>query len=218
MKKASLYLGAILIIMVTLSSAYYVSYKKTLEHYKSETAKIETDEIRVETSAIKGANQEDNESVTAADTIMKDKVLPGASYILITYDAAANTTEKKELSAPPEWIGLNRDELVKYLADYMKALPLEEIQQGLLAYDLESFSKNEVTVKKTYDSTSMPYEFYLGVENYQVVVYYCDKKTVFEYTGIDVRTLPDDEITRLVRGIYVIDKEELYGILENYSS
>jgi hypothetical protein len=52
----------------------------------------------------------------------------------------------------------------------------------------------------------------------EVVVYYGDKKTVYEYTGIETKNLSREEKTMLKKGIEVKDEEELYQILENYSS
>ena len=55
-------------------------------------------------------------------------------------------------------------------------------------------------------------------EENEIVVYYSDKKRVFEYTGLMIDSLPEEELLKLEQGFYVKDKEELYGILENYSS
>ena len=56
------------------------------------------------------------------------------------------------------------------------------------------------------------------IQNGYVTVFYKDKKTVFEYTNIEAKYLPQSEIDKLYDGIYVKDKEELYTILEGYSS
>ena len=45
-----------------------------------------------------------------------------------------------------------------------------------------------------------------------------DKTGIFEYTGIFLDALLEEERTELEQGFYVKDKQELYGILENYSS
>lgn len=43
-------------------------------------------------------------------------------------------------------------------------------------------------------------------------------KTVYEHTGIKISSLSAKERKQLKKGIEVKDEEELYGILENYSS
>lgn len=51
-----------------------------------------------------------------------------------------------------------------------------------------------------------------------MIAYYGDMKTVYEHTGIAVSSLSRKEKQQLKKGIEVKDEEELYGILENYSS
>ena len=47
---------------------------------------------------------------------------------------------------------------------------------------------------------------------------YGDKKTIFDYTGIKTSRLDKKERNALKKGVEVKDEDELYGILENYSS
>ena len=54
--------------------------------------------------------------------------------------------------------------------------------------------------------------------NGEVVVYYSDKSTVYEYTGIRTDSLSEDEQVRIRIGYFVSDEEELYSLLESYSS
>lgn len=60
--------------------------------------------------------------------------------------------------------------------------------------------------------------YYLLEKNGYVVVYLSDKETVYEYTSIDVETLPVTVQNEVKNGKYIEDIEELYGFLENYSS
>lgn len=212
MKKVFLILGIITAAVVTLSSAYYFSYKRTLEHYKQkEEAKVqeetkEEDLVSIEPQA------------KAADTVKEEVLKADTSYKLVELEVQDNAYQEKEASLPVDWIGFNREKLTDYLKDYMNDLSLEEIQDGLISFELQSFSSSQVVLKKTYDKNKMPYKFFLGLVNNEVVVFYCDRKTVYEYTGIDTSILPKEEIDKLSKGMYVTDPEELYGILENYSS
>ena len=60
--------------------------------------------------------------------------------------------------------------------------------------------------------------FFLKAEEGQVVVYHEDQKTPYEYTGIPVDSLPEEEKEKLEQGFFVKDEEELYSMLENLSS
>ncbi|MDO4311876.1 MAG: hypothetical protein Q4C52_02190 [Eubacteriales bacterium] len=60
--------------------------------------------------------------------------------------------------------------------------------------------------------------YYLMEKNGYVVVYLGDKKTVYEYTSIEVETLPVTLQNEVKNGKYMENMEELYGFLENYSS
>ena len=62
------------------------------------------------------------------------------------------------------------------------------------------------------------YCYYLLEKNGYVVVYLSDKETIYEYTSIDVETLPVTVQNEVKNGKYSEDIEELYGFLENYSS
>lgn len=74
-------------------------------------------------------------------------------------------------------------------------------------------AEGEVTEAETED-----YCYYLLEVNGYVVVYLDDKKTIYEYTSIDVETLPVLLQNEVKNGKYIKDIEELYGFLENYSS
>ena len=214
MKRAFIYIGVMAVAAITLSTAYYVSYKKTLEIFEEKHAS-ETQPIEVE--ATKEPDVVDTD-IVEADTVKQDIITNKTNFKLITYDLQNNSYKEETKLIPSEWIGLSREELIDCLSDYINNLPLDEVKNGLISYDLQSFSKDSIVLIKNYDSASMPYEYYVTVVNYEVIVYYCDKKTVFEYTGIDARNLSYSEQTKLIDGIYVLDQEELYGILENYSS
>ena len=60
--------------------------------------------------------------------------------------------------------------------------------------------------------------YYLAEKNGYVVVYLSDKKTVYEYTDILFRDLPEDLQAEIETGKPVENTELLYGFLENYSS
>ncbi|MEG1458390.1 MAG: BofC C-terminal domain-containing protein [Acetivibrio sp.] len=207
MKKTGIYIGIMLGMAVLLSSAYYISYKNTLEKYR-EKAQISKAEEKIPAG----------DEVVLADTTKEDRITNKTRITLITFDSKNNAYQEEHRTVVPTFIGKTREELISFLGEYMDNLSLDEIKKGLIAYELQSFSKDAITLVKTYDVSSMPYEYYISLAGYEVVVFYCDKKTVFEYTGIDSRRLEKEEQKKLIQGIYVLDQEELYGMLENYSS
>lgn len=60
--------------------------------------------------------------------------------------------------------------------------------------------------------------FYLIEEHGFITVYLSDKKTVFEYTSIDAKSLPAEIEAEIKNGKYIKNTEELYSFLETYSS
>lgn len=56
------------------------------------------------------------------------------------------------------------------------------------------------------------------VEDGKIVVYYSDLKTVYEYTDIEALYLPENTRNDLMKGIYIKDEDELFTLLESFSS
>lgn len=60
--------------------------------------------------------------------------------------------------------------------------------------------------------------YYLMEVNGFVVVYFSDKKTVYDYTSIEVSGLPPTLQNEIKNGKYVESTQLLYSFLENYTS
>lgn len=60
--------------------------------------------------------------------------------------------------------------------------------------------------------------FYLKNDNGKVHVYRGDGETVYEYTNIQVSTLPGAIQEEIEKGKFIKSEVELYSFLENYSS
>lgn len=211
MKRKLFYTGLMLTAGLLFSSAYYISYQHTQDYYR-EKAKNNQISHPQETISTKP------EISTPVDQVKENRITDKSQLILTITTLPDNTSETITRSVPIEWIGKNREELLLLLEDYTSHAPLDEIEKGLVSYQLQSFSTDKICAIKTYNPTQMPYKYFISVVNYQVVVYYCDKETVYEYTGIDARTLSYEEQEQLLNGYYVTNQEELYGILETYSS
>ena len=152
------------------------------------------------------------------DALQVDTILPSTQYILESYDAVTDTLVTEELVPPGVFVGKNRDEIIAYMKEYMKSIPLTEYEKGLVSYELRSFSTDKLVMRKTYDINLLPYKFYVNIVNGYVTVYYSDLETVYEYTQIYAADLSEEARIALSQGIFVKDREELYGLLEGYSS
>ena len=139
-------------------------------------------------------------------------------YQIQRYDVQKDTTATDYETLPQDLVGFTREQADGYFKDYMNRLPVEEYLDGLQSIGIVSFSAERLVVKRIYDNSKVEYRFYLIAVDGEVVVYYGDKKTVYEYTGIETKNLSKEEPTMLKKGLEVKDEEELYGILENYSS
>lgn len=157
--------------------------------------------------------QKSEATVSGERKIGKDTV-----YRLEIYDTFTQELEIQEGQIPPGFLGMTREELSKYWADYVENLSIQEFEKGLLSCELMAFSPEQVTVRKTYDGSGLKYRYYMVLEQGCIVVYYSDKKTVYEHTDILQENLPEGEVERLKEGIYIEDEESLYSILESYTS
>lgn len=154
----------------------------------------------------------------AAASLETAKIGKDTLYRLEIYDIYTQQLTVQESEMPPGFLGMTREELEEYWSDYIKDLPVTEFEKGLLSCDLMSFSKDCVTVRKTYEGSEMKYRYYMILEQGTLSVYYSDKKTPYEHTDITEEELPTEELEQLKNGVYVEDEESLYSILESYTS
>lgn len=243
-KKACFYLISFLSITVMFSVCYYLSYKNALKQFNENAVERNSELIlSLENNGLlnnpqgqvanqaevdstndmisKEQNEESseyNESSLAVDTVIEDMVLPATKYALQTFDIKTGTMEEEILPAPSYLVGLTRNQVIEYLHDYMLDLTWNEYEKGLTAFELLQFSKDKVVIRKTYNAELVDNKYYLSTQNGYIVVYYGDKKTVFDYTSVSVENLSQYEQIQLEEGIFVKDLDELYAILENYSS
>lgn len=142
----------------------------------------------------------------------------GTKYILEVYDRDIDQLTQHELPPPGYLIGLDLAGLKRYVAEYQADMPLEEFLHGMISFELVSFSEERLILRKVYDQGVVSHQFYLVIERNYLVVYYSDKKTVYEYTDIRADELSEEDQVRLTYGVLLKDLNELYGILQGYSS
>jgi len=223
LKKVYIYLLSFLGLSVLFSACYYLSYRRALYEFNKRAIERKNDYEIIEAKqnptpepVVEDDIHEDVTEEVAAQ--VAETVLPSTKYILEIYDKATNKLESQELNPPAALVGLTREEVIGYLDEYMQDMTLSEYNKGLVAYELQSFSQDEIVIRKTYDASAVPFRFYVVVKNGYVVVYNSDLKSVYNYTGIEAASLPEKDRVELSQGIYVNTLEELYSLLESYTS
>lgn len=229
LRKAYIYLLSFLTMSLFFSACYYLSYRHALREFNrratewsNELAQIyeNTQSPMVTADNNENANVENNEpeDSVSAGVLPSQVIQPSTKYILEIYDRKEGVLKQTEQNPPGDIVGLTREEVEKYLDEYMRDLPLSEYNKGLLSYELLSFSDKEIKLRKSYDTDMVPYRFYVVVKNGYVVVYNSDLKSVYEYTHIEAKNLPEEDRIALSRGIYIDNIDDLYALLESYTS
>lgn len=214
LKKISIGLACLGCLVLSLCAIYFIQYISDWNGESIEPSNKSTsakDQITGQ-SAI-------TEQPVSIDTAAQKKTIDmDTDYYVTTVNLDTNTTIRKRANMPNEWMGFTKDQLVEYLEEYEADMPLEEIDSGLSSFRLIRFSPSCVETKKVYQPSMVRFQYYVTTKNHMVVVYHKDKQTVYEYTGIDSRMLPVAEQLKLNDGIYLYSLDELYGLLESYSS
>lgn len=194
------------IAAVLLAGIVYGSYRYSL--YKLDN---------IDLSGIGDTDPSGNEFLTV-DTIDQDRITNTTKYVLEHYNATDFSLKEEQKNIPAEFVGKTREELIEYLKTYEEAPPIEDLEEGLTSFELISFSKDRIVLRKTFQPPAKDYKYYLIEENGYITVYYMDKKTVYEYTDIQVEILPEEIQKKIKSGNYITDIQQLYNFLENYSS
>lgn len=202
---------------------YYLSFKNALLHYNREAVEQNT-QLLQEILQYSGESErllqqmikENEEVIQAAST--QEKLRETASYFLETCYLQSQTEEREQLALPGFMVGIDRKELNAYVEGYMESMPINEYLNGLISFEIVSFAEDKVVLRKTYDETRVENQFYVCRKGEFLVVYYSDLKTVYEYTEIRVDSLLEEIQQYVNQGFYVKDAQELYSILEGYTS
>lgn len=225
MNRIYLYIGGVFSMIALFTLLYYVSYQTAYQKLQKESyATAEQQDTSAKEDKGAGVNEPSvtgkavGESAVSVDTVKEELITNKTECIMETYSDTGRMLDTNTIKVPAELIGCNREEVLDYVVKYMQDIPLEEYLDGLVSYELISFSGDKVRLRKTYDLDGVQFRYYLLAKNGEVVVYYSDKRTVYEYTGIQVENLTKEDQTELSYGILVTDDKELYSILENYSS
>lgn len=198
------------LLVILFSIAYYINFENT---------RANSQENGSNTTQLAGMSSAVESGLKAMDASQGDSVRTDGNteYIEETYDIADAIYQDKQMEIPKEYVGLTRDEIQAKLQEYMKQLPKEEVKKGLVSITLNHFSKASITIRKVYDNKEN-YAYFLTEYGGYLVVYTNDKKTLVDQTGIRITELTDEEQTEVRKGIYLDDLDQLYGLLESYTS
>lgn len=196
MKRRYLYVSIFFVFGMLMTLLFFHSYRS----YKKEHQ-----------SAVKNR-------VNPVDTVKEIRTNTSMKYIVEVYEGVTGVITREESTIPAEIAGKTREELEQYFADYNEAHEGETNKEIPQQKELLSFSKDQIVVRENYLVDEEERSFFLKAEEGQVVVYHEDQKTPYEYTGIPVDSLPEEEKKKLEQGFFVKDEEELYSMLENLSS
>lgn len=163
--------------------------------------------------ALKMAEQALPDVVQADKTVTTDE---DTRLVSILYDEKGNYIREEEENLPVYLSKLTREQVCSFFeniyTDYQETGDRTNVQKAQMI----SFSPEIVVVKKFSEPVSKRY--YVVSENNRIVVYYEDKTTVYDKTEISVDDLPKEEKTKLQNGFYVDTAEELFALLESYTS
>lgn len=218
LKRAYIYLLGIICLTIMFSICYYISYQYALNKFNRQSIERNQDMVDLTEHNLPTNVPEQESNLVSVDKQTVTTIKPSTRYILETYDINNNTLTKEQLSLPAHLVGLTREQVINYLESYMDEPSLQEYNKGLASCELLRFSEEEIVLRKTYDTNLVPFRFYLAIKDGYVIVYNSDLKSVHTYTYIEARKLPEEDRIALSKGIYIETVEELYSLLESYSS
>lgn len=196
-------IGLVFLCCIFLGLVGFGSYKIYMFTYgEKDKYKYENSDISLE-----AVNKKDETNITQ-----------NTKLTIENYNRKENSIVELEETMPVEYIGKNREQLEEILTKYIEDPSIEDLELGFENYQIMSFSNKKVVLRKTFMPPNVAYKYYLTFKDGCVIVYYIDKKTVFEYTSICVDALPVELQKQLYRGKYITDLDSLYDFLENYSS
>lgn len=164
-------------------------------------------------------------------------------YTISEYDLSTGRQEVYQELLPAAVIGMDRRQFVEWIDDYNLSAPLEDLEDGFVSMELLTFSPQEIRVRKRVESEPEPqpepaaqpkqllqeakpltvsgnegvYGCILAQEGL-LTVYDSMRRHVILYTDISLFDLPESVQQEILEGKNVASEQELYNLLESYSS
>ena len=224
MNKVFRYTSWVCGLIALFSVGNYYCYQSAMKHFEKMQEDYEsrlgeqvqiyvTQEMEDQIGDLEEHVEESIQAQASENTLNKNAV-----YQIQSYDVQTDTTTTDYEALPPDMEGFTREDAEVFCEDYINNMPVEDFLNGLQSMSVVSFASDRLVVRKRFDLSQVEFRYYLIASEGEVVVYYGDMKTVYEKTGIPVSELEKSDRKALKQGIEVKDEEELFGILENYSS
>lgn len=181
-----------------------------------------------------------SETVSSGEHINCDTI-----YMISEYDIATGKQEVYQELLPESFVGMNRVQLLEWMDEYNLHASLEDKEQGFVSMELLTFSQKEVRVRKRVDSMQesisiepieQPQQLNLAedigtvvsqnsvcygcilVQDGLLTVYDSQRRHVILYTDISLVDLPPEQQEEILSGKEVYSEQEMYNLLESYSS
>lgn len=192
MKKLKYSIG-FFVFAILMSLTYYASYKINVQRELNQPDSLLDQEMKM------------------VDQAEEHVITKGTTCIIQHYDLKTKDISQEIRAIPSGLLGMKREELITYLKESQELYGQDTEDQ----YTLQSFSQDSIVLRKKIKNDA---KYYLTEEDEYVVVYYGDRETVYEYTDIRIRNLPDKVKEEILEGKFVQDDHDLYSFLENYTS
>jgi len=190
------------LFVVLMVGVYYVSYIYSVKYFSNDGNDYKVSDIP--TQAV-GANTEE---------IISNLT----EYVIEYYNIDTKTLTEEKSSTPLAYLGFTRDKLIQALRTYMVTPTLTDKAQGIISFELASFSSKKVTVRKSFSTADLPSVYYIFVESGYLTIYLEDKTTLYDNTTIKLSNLPESIQKEIVNGKKISSQKELYNFLETYTS
>lgn len=182
--------------------------------FGEETGSVDENSIPSD-GMLQGAAQDADEKTAQAAASMQTLTCD-TEYEVTVYDETQQTEKSRMETLPASFIGKDRKQVEKLIEDYEMSPSLKDQEEGFVSMSLESFSTEKISVRKVI-ATSLYYACIVAEDGY-LTVYDGNRKQVILYTDISVFSLPQAVQEEVMDGKYIQTEEELYNLLESYSS
>ena len=152
----------------------------------------------------------EKDSLTVAYT--ENKILPTTEYILQRKSLNDGSVSRTVLNLPESFVGMNRGEFLNAIKEAIAE------KENTIGCSVLSFSSERVVVEETEFNPDEEQRFYLEVYEDKLVVLYGDKKTVYLETDIRIEDLPAEVDICSLDGYSISSEQELFDLLEAFSS
>jgi len=197
--KKMCFIGLFIILMV---GVYFVSYNYSVKYFKNDGNDYKVNDIP--TQAVDANSEEIISNLT--------------EYVVEYYNIDTKSLTDEKISTPLQYLGYTREKLIKALRTYMITPTLADKAQGIISFELASFSSKKVIVRKSFSTADLPSVYYIFVENGYLTIYLEDKTTLYDNTTIKLSNLPESVQREVVNGKKISSQKELYNFLETYTS